>query len=528
MDSGAEREFSDPSTGDMSALVPEPGATVADRAVSDASTTAATSGTLEHRGRLAANALGLWGAVVVGLGSAAPTAGVALTLAALVAVNGYATPLTLIITGLPMLGVALAYRRLNQWRVDCGATYAWTARAVSPSFGFIVGWIMVLAYFLGVMSTLLPVGPYALQVVGGGLSNSTVAAAVAGSIAVGIVFVAAYVGIKVTARTQWILFGIEYGIILALAGFALVAVVGHNPASASFHWSWFSWKELGGVSGFVSGALIAVYNYSGWDSTINVNEETENARTTPGNAVVVSVIMVGLLEAVFAFIFQGAVHKGALEAHSASVLSYIGQVTSGSVLAKLAIIAVLLSTLGSTLGSVVAGSRIAFAMGGDRVLPPILSRTHPRFKTPSAATVLACVVGFVALWLYSLGSSSIQSVFSTVISSDGLLFALFYAATGIAMAAYFRRETLRDWRSLLEFAVIPLASAAFLLYISYRAVPANLGGWGSRNMIYLYVMLGIGIAALLEARFRRHVPFFFYRREVAPATGAAAPEDDLG
>jgi len=471
----------------------------------------------DHAGQLRANALGLAGAVVVGLGSAAPTVTLALTLAALVAVNSYASPVSIAITGLPMLGIALAYRRLNMWRVNCGTTYAWGGRAISPYFGFLVGWTTLLAYFLGVMSTVLPIGPYALQVVGNGLENSATAQAIAASAGLAVVFAGAYVGIKITARMQWVLLIVEYSAVVALAIYALVAVFGGGAKSARFDWNWFSWSTLGGASGFVSGALIAVFGYSGWDTTISVNEETEHPRLTPGNAVVLSVVMVGLLECLFTFIFQGAVRRGPLEAHGANALSYIGQQLSGSALAKLLIVAVMLSALGSTLGSAVAGARITFAMGSDRVLPPILSRSHRRFKTPSTATVLVCSFALAALWLYLLGSSSIQATFDTVVSSVGLLFAVFYAATGIAMAVYYRRRAVASLRSLLELAVIPLASAAFLLYIGYRAVPTNLGGWGSRNMLYLYIMLGIGVALMLYARFWLRADYFFQPQEAAPA-----------
>lgn len=471
---------------------------------------------VDHVGALRQNALNLSSATIQGVASSAPTVTIALTMAALVAVNSYASPVALAITGLPMLGIAFAYRRLNKWRVNCGATYVWGGRAISPYFGFMVGWLIVLAYFLGVMSTVLPIGPYALAVISKSLATSTLWQAIAGSVGVAIVFTVAYLGIKLTARVQWILLAIEYAVVLALAGYALISVFGGSATSARFHWSWFSWSTLGGTSGLVSGALIAVYAYSGWDTTINVNEETENARVTPGNAIVASVLVVFVLDVLFTFVFQGAVHRGALEANSGNDLSYIGQQLSGVALARLAILAVLLSALGSTLGSAISGARISFAMGSDKVLPPILSRSHPRFKTPSFATVLVCLFGVATLWLYTMASSGVSSAIDTVVSSDGLLFSLFYAATGIAMAVYYRRQAFRSWRGVLEVIVIPLVSAGFLLYVSYRSVPINLGGWGSRNMVYLYVMLGIGIAFMIDARFRRRADYFFQPRETAP------------
>ena len=39
-------------------------------------------------------------------------------------------------------------------------------RAISPYFGFIVGWITILAYVVGVVSISLPIGPYVVSLFG--------------------------------------------------------------------------------------------------------------------------------------------------------------------------------------------------------------------------------------------------------------------------------------------------------------------------------------------------------------------------
>ena len=88
----------------------------------------------EHGNRLARNALSLAGNIGIALGSSASTASVALTLAAIVAVV-FASSIAILICGLPMLAIAAAFRRLNRWRVNCGATYAWGGRAISRTSG---------------------------------------------------------------------------------------------------------------------------------------------------------------------------------------------------------------------------------------------------------------------------------------------------------------------------------------------------------------------------------------------------------
>lgn len=404
-------------------------------------------------------------------------------------------------------GACAAYRRLNRWHVDCGASYTWIGRAISPYLGFIVGWIMLLGYFLGTISDVLPIGPYVLAVFAPGFQNSNFAAALSAAIWLVIVTIIAYIGIKVTARFQWVLATIEYLTIFVFAIVGLVAVFGGNAKSASFQWSWFSWSSLGGTSGLVGGILIAVYMFSGWDTSIYVNEETSKSTVNPGRAVLVSVATLTFMYAFFTFAYQGAVKRGALLAHGDNALFYIVKQLAGSPWDKLMIAAVMLSIIGATQTALVSGARIAFAMGGDGTLPRALGKTHPVHKTPAVATLLFAGLALVVLWVYLLGSSSVQGAFDNVVSSVGLMFAMFYAATGAGMAVYYRKLAVRSLRGFIELMLVPGLSAAFLLWVVVKSVP-GLGGWASPVMKLAYAMIGIGVVLMILARTRRRSDYF--------------------
>ena len=465
------------------------------------------SGAPEHHGRLRANAISLKDAIIVGMASSGPTASIALTLAAIVGASHYGGPIAVLVCAVPMFGIALAYRRLNRWHVDCGASYTWIGRAITPYLGFIVGWIMLLGYFLGTISDVLPIGPYVLSVFAPGFHNSNLAAAISATVWLVIVTVIAYIGIKVTARFQWVLATIEYLTIFAFAIVCLVAVFGGNSKSASFHWSWFSWSGIGGTSGLTAGILIAVYMFSGWDTSIYVNEETDKSHVNPGRAVLVSVGTLTFMYAFFTFAYQGAVKKGALLAHGSNALFYIVKQLAGSPWDKIMIAAVMFSIIGATQTALVSGARIAFAMGGDGTLPRALGKTHPVHKTPAVATLLFAGLALVVLWIYLLGTSSVQGAFSNVISSVGLMFALFYAATGIGMVVYYRKLAVRSIREFIELMIVPGLSAAFLLWVVVKSVP-GLGGWDSTVMKLAYVMIGIGVTLMIIARLRRQTEYF--------------------
>lgn len=464
-------------------------------------------GPQEHGADLRRNALSYFGNVGVALGSVGPTVSIAVTLAALVVVTGYATPLAVLISAVPMLAIAYAFRQLNRWRVTCGATYEWGGRTVSPYFGWIIGWTIMFAYVLSVVP--LSLGPYMFELIG--KPNSRILDAVVGFALIVVATVCAYRGITLTARVQWLLIVIEYVGAILLGVVCLVALARHHGFYASFSWSWFSWKTMGGIHGFVGAALIAVFLYSGWDTGILVNEETRDARETPGRSVMATVVLTAVIFVFLTFAYQGAVSPAQLSAHG-DALAYIAQVVSGSALAKYMILAVALSTIGATLASMIATTRVMFAMGADGVLPRSFSRTSAKYKTPWVATLVVAIVATIIVWVYALSSSSVVTAFQALVSISGLLYGVYYIGTGISAMFFFRRISLTSFGYFVRLLLIPLAASAFLAYILVDSV-SGLGGWGSEVLLSFYGMMGAGVLIMIYVRLREHAAFFGLKRE---------------
>ena len=80
--------------------------------------------------------------------------------------SAYGGGTAILITTIPMLLIAFAYYRLNLWEQNCGASYVWVGRSISPYLGFMVGWIMLAGYVLGTVSDILPLGPNVLAIFG--------------------------------------------------------------------------------------------------------------------------------------------------------------------------------------------------------------------------------------------------------------------------------------------------------------------------------------------------------------------------
>src|SRR5213078_3671750 len=182
---------------------------------------------------------------IIGMASSAPAATVGLSLAALAVATAYGSGPILILTAIPMLIIANAYRRLNLWKANTGASFEWVGRAIDPYLGFLTGWLMVVAYIIGTVAEILLLGPSVLAVFGS-TSTDTWAWIAIGS-AVGVVMlIIAVVGIKITARVQVSMALVEYLILVGMAIAGLVWVLGHHAGSVPFTKDWFS---LSGING---------------------------------------------------------------------------------------------------------------------------------------------------------------------------------------------------------------------------------------------------------------------------------------
>src|SRR2546425_2227431 len=80
------------------------------------------------------NAIGYLSNVVIGVASTAPAYSLAATLGFVVAVGGVGAhaPAVLIVSFIPMLFVAAAYKYLNHADPHCGTTFTWATRSFGP------------------------------------------------------------------------------------------------------------------------------------------------------------------------------------------------------------------------------------------------------------------------------------------------------------------------------------------------------------------------------------------------------------
>jgi amino acid transporter len=460
--------------------------------------------------RLEPDAIGVAQDTVIGMASSAPAASIALTMPFLAAAVAYGSGPIMLISAVPMLIIANAYRRLNLWSANCGASFEWVGRAISPYLGFITGWLMIAAYIIATVSGVEVLGPSVLAVFG---SNSTSTWANIGiGTGVGVIMlIIAVVGIKITARTQVGMAVVEYAILIGFAIVGLIAVINHHPGTVSFSSGWLSVSGIGGKGDAVAGFLIAVFMFTGWDGTVYVNEEVKHRRVNPGRAAMLAVGLLAIIYTLATVGLQGTVSPKNLSSNSDDILVYVANALGGGSWAKVMALALALSVIATTGTGIVLTARMVYGMASYRALPAFLSNVSRRYKTPVAASIVVGVLIIALTWVYLL-ATTVQNAFSDVVDVTGLLFAVFYILTAIATIVYYRRRVVGSVWNFIILGALPLGAAGFLVWMFVKSV---MGEGASLNWSLIGVV-AVGLVLMLYARFGAQSPFFQIRRESDP------------
>jgi amino acid transporter len=459
----------------------------------------AMRGASESRG-LRASALRAGDVVILAMASSGPTQSIAVTLAALLATVGYASFLPLLICFVPMLGIAIGYQRLNAWQPSAGATYSWVGRALNPHAGFFAGWIMLMYYTVGTTSLTIPLGTYTLSFFSNAAANDKYDVALVGTaLNLGVLVVAA-LGIKLSARFQWGWAALEYGLLAGFSIAAIVAIYGnHRAHTVHLASSWFTVSGAGGFSALVSGVLLAIFLYSGWDTAAYVGEETRGRKAGPAG--VTSVVLLFVIYAVVILAFQGIAPNRAMQANAANILAYVGQLIGGGFWKQLMIVAVLGGTLASLQAAIVSSARISFAMGRDRVIPGWFGVISARYRTPWNATILLGLLNVVFLWASTL-IGPIGTALGDIVATLGLMAAIFYLLTAATAVWYYRRFITTSPGNLVLGGVLPGLGAAFMAFVVIYTLAT-----GSLNGVEIAFGFGLALVGLalsfVSSRFGR-------------------------
>jgi amino acid transporter len=410
--------------------------------------------------------IGFVDALVIGLASTSPAYSLAAIIGALVALTGVNAPGVLLASFVPMLLIAAAFAALNRVDPDCGTTFSWVTRAMGPWAGWIGGWAIAMTGVL-IVGSLANVGVvFTLRTLGlDGLAGNTPVVLV---LTVALVLLMTWIcvlGTELSARLQN---GLILAQTLALLVFAAVALVrglsGDSPLGGlTPAWDWLN--PFGAGGGALSGGLLlGVFAYWGWESSVNLTEETRDPTSAPGRAAIVSTVVllvtyVGVAVAVLAFAGTGYLSENADEEEA--IFALLSTEVMGG-WDWVVLLAVATAAIASTQTTILPASRTGLSMARRHALPRRFGHISPRFRTPDVSTWWVGIIASVWFVLVSLLSEN--ALFDSI-TALSLLIAFYYALTGIACAVYHRRQLTRSVSSFLLIGVGPVVGSLLLIWL---------------------------------------------------------------
>lgn len=409
--------------------------------------------------------VGAGGTAVIAMANTAPTLSIGIGLGLISLDTGAAVPAMVLLAALPILGIALAFSRLNRVARNLGASYSWVGSALSPWLGFQCGWVnlagstLYLAYGSQVCGSMVLTfarechwtSVFGLQLDPGSIALTTV---IGVAVLIGLTLLALR-GADVVARLQTPLIAFEYLVLIGFCGYA--AIRGTHPITAD----WFNPFTAPSAKLAATGFILCVYCFWGWDSAFTLTEETRSARDSARAGFGSIFLMLGMF-LLAALGFERYFPLSTMGANGAQLLPYLGTMIAKQPLAALPLLAMLFSSIASLQTGVLPNARGALAMGRDGTLGRVWTRVSPKWGTPATGSLL--IAGIAAgIAVLGIGIGTLNQFVLAMATSVGTLVSGYYGLAGLACAWRFRRDVTAGLKDALVAVVIPAISSLLLL-----------------------------------------------------------------
>jgi basic amino acid/polyamine antiporter, APA family len=370
---------------------------------------------------------------------------------------GPAIVLSFVLAGVVCALAALCYAEFAAMVPVAGSAYTFSYATLGELVAFVIGWDLALEFIVGASAVAVGWSAYLNatldQIFGFTLpaSISGPPAAEGGVInlpAIAIVAIVAFLlvrGIRITAKANTAITAVIIAVLL------IVIAVGGSEVDSG-NWSPFT---PFGWDGIVGGAAIVFFAYIGFDIVATTAEETRNPQRDMPIGILTSLAVVTVLYFAVAGVVTGMRPFDELggPAPLADAFDAVDRPWAASIVYAGALVALTNTVLILMLGQ----SRVGFAMARDRLFPPALAKTHPRFGTPARLTlIIATGVSILA------GFTTIDTLADLV--NIGTLFAFILVSIGVMLLREREPDRPRPFRTpLVPF--VPIVSVLLSIWL---------------------------------------------------------------
>jgi APA family basic amino acid/polyamine antiporter len=407
---------------------------------------------------------------------------------------GPAVVLSFVLAGTASIFAALCYSEFAALVPIAGSAYTYGYATLGELFAWIIGWDLVLEYALSATTVAIGWSGYVVSFLNHiGLPMPAVISAAAGTqitqadgtvvtalfnlpaVLIVILVTALLVrGIRESARVNDVIVFVKVGVVLLFILFAWRAI---DPAN----WQPFIPANTGsrehfGASGIVAGAGIVFFAYIGFDAVSTAAQEARNPQRDMPIGIIASLVVCTVLYIIVSAIATGVVHYSQLDVPdpiakvaAAAGLGWMTRVIEIGAIAGLSSV-ILVQLMGQ--------ARVFWSMANDGLLPPVVNRLHPTFRTPWITQIgLGLLVAIPAGFLNVREAASLVSI--------GTLLAFVIVCAAVLLLRIREPNLARPFKTPLVWFVAP-AGILSCLYLMYF-LP-----W--RTWERLLIWLGIGLA----------------------------------
>lgn len=388
---------------------------------------------------------------------------------------------------------AFTFAELGTLFPQAGGHYAYLRRAYHPMAGFLYGWGLLLMIEGGAIAAVaITFAEYFLRALGRTTSGGTTIAV----LAVAVVAVVNYLGVKPGSRVlnAFVLLKILAIATLVVAGLMIAPAV-DSPATVEASASGVSALGPFGLLVAFGGALIPImFTYGGWQNANYVAEEMKDARRDLPKSLIIGTLVVVLVYGFINYVYLRTLGHGGL-ASTLTPASDTARIVFGPAGDRMIAGAIAISTFGFLNLTMLAPTRVYYAMARDGVFMESVAKIHPRFGTPSLAIVIQSV------WAIALAlTGTYAQLIDYVVFADWIFFGL----AGVSLFIFRRRFPLSERDDgVFRTPGYPFVPAVFVL-VAILIIASVL--WTNPRGS----LMGIGILVL-------GVPaYLFWQRKTAP------------
>ncbi|MBK1438735.1 amino acid permease [Parapedobacter sp. ISTM3] len=336
-----------------------------------------------------------------------------------------------------------------------------------------------------------------------------------------------YIGIKESRTASNIMVAIKIGVILFVIFGGVFFVRPEN-------WTPFAPNGVGGV---LSGVAAVFFAFIGFDSISTTAEECKNPQRDLPRAMILCLLICAVLYILITLVLTGMVNYTELNVKDplAYVFEYVGMDYMAGIVSVTSVVAITSALLVFQL----AQPRIWMTMSRDGLLWKRFAQIHPKYKTPSFATIITgLMVAIPALFFkmdFFVDLTSVGTFFAFILVCAGVLYmdysgiskqskfkvpyinGRYLITIGLLLAVYgvynFGQDTIAEWRQLswrdmlehkmltivfwlvwvvlcvmgyiYRFSLLPVAGILVNLYLMAQL--------GASNWIIFIAWLGVGL-----------------------------------